>query len=110
MQIKIGTDIVKIKRFKAMDNKALNKIFHKTELSNKKPEVLAGIFAAKESCKKIFNKLNWLDVEIIKKKSGKPDLLLNIKEKIISYDISISHDGDYAIASVVFLIENGDKK
>jgi len=106
MQIKTGIDIVKINRFKAIDDKALNKIFHKTELSNKKPDVLAGIFAAKESCKKVFNKLNWLDVEIIKKKSGKPDILLDIKENIISYDLSISHDGDYAIASVVFLLDN----
>ena len=110
MQIKIGTDIVKIKRFKAIDNKTLNKIFHKTELKNKKPEVLAGIFAAKESCKKVFNKLNWLDIEIIKTRTGKPNLLLNIKENIISYDVSISHDGEYAIASVVFLLEDKDKK
>lgn len=110
MQTKIGTDIAEIKRFQNIDDKTLNKIFHKTELKNKKPEVLAGIFAAKESCKKVFNSLDWLDIEILKKRTGRPDLLLNIQEKIVSYDLSISHDGEYAIASVIFLIEDKNAK
>jgi len=101
MKVKIGCDIVKIERIKKLDSKTLNKIFHKTELKNK-PETLAGIFAAKESVKKVFNDLNWHDIEVIKEKSGRPSLIIN--KEFESCDLSISHDGDYAIASVVFMM------
>ena len=105
MKIRVGNDIVRIKRIAELKEETLNKIFHKTELiRNKKPENLAGIFAAKEACKKIFNELNWLDIEIKKKNNGKP--VLEINKKIKDYDISISHDGDYEIAIVVLMEEN----
>ncbi|MCH8945982.1 MAG: holo-ACP synthase [Nanoarchaeota archaeon] len=107
MKIRVGCDIVEIKRFKDINKKSLEKIFHKSELKTLKPETLAGIFAAKESCKKIFNDLTWHDIEILKNKNGEPKLLLNIKKKISSNDLSISHNGSYAIAVVVFLLENG---
>ncbi|MBI2671287.1 holo-ACP synthase [Candidatus Woesearchaeota archaeon] len=112
MIIKIGCDIVKIKRFSNLSITSLNRIFHKSELKNTKPESLAGIFTAKESCKKIFNNLKWHDIEIKKQKNGKPVLLLNLNknnqniQNILSHDISISHDGGYAIAIVIFLLEN----
>ena len=99
--MKIGNDIVQIKRIANLDDKTKNKIFHKSELTrNKKPENLAGIFAAKEACKKVFNDLDWLDIEIKKKKNGKPTLEIN--KQIENYDLSISHDGGFAIAVVVF--------
>ena len=114
MRVKVGCDIVKIKRFSKLDKKVLDKIFHKTEIKNQKPETLAGIFAAKESCKKVFNNLSWLDIEIKKKRNGKPILILNESkiavnkgEEVASYDLSISHDGDSAIAVTVFLIKRG---
>lgn len=114
MEIKVGCDIVKIKRFSKLDKKTLNRIFHASEQKNQKPETLAGIFAAKESCKKVFNSLSWLDIEIKKKRSGKPILILNESkitvnkgEEVTSYDLSISHDGDSAIAVTVFLIKRG---
>ena len=93
-----------ISRIKNLKTHTLKKIFHKTELTNK-PESLAGIFAAKEACKKVFN-LNWLDIEIKKERTGKPIVVFTNKPKnIIDYDLSISHDGNYAIAIVVFLME-----
>ena len=115
MKIRIGCDIVEIKRFNNINKKALEKIFHKSELKTLKPETLAGIFAAKESCKKVFNDLTWYDIEILKNKKGKPSLIINkqIKTKknqkskmTKSHDLSISHNGSYAIAVVVFLLEN----
>ncbi len=105
MKIRTGCDIVEVERFKDIDKKALEKIFHKSELKTLKPEALAGIFAAKESCKKVFNDLTWHDMEILKNKNGKPSLIIN--KQIKSYDLSISHDGSYAIAVVVFLLESG---
>jgi len=104
MKVKIGCDIVEIQRFDGKSKRVLDKIFHKTELVNPKPETLAGIFAAKESCKKVFNDLSWLDIEIVKEKSGKPTLVINKEKDVISSDISISHDGSYAIATAVFLL------
>ena len=100
--IKIGCDIVEIERIKNLDSDALKKIFHEVELNNK-PETLAGMFAAKEAVKKVFNELNWLDIEISKESSGKPTLIIN--KDVESFDLSISHDGLYAIANVVFLIK-----
>jgi len=105
IQVRTGCDIVKIKRFNKIDKKILNKIFHKSELKSLKPERLAGLFAVKESCKKVFNDLSWHDIEIKNKRSGKPTLTLNAKKDILSYDLSISHDKDYAIATVIFLIK-----
>jgi phosphopantetheine--protein transferase-like protein len=105
MKVKVGCDIVEIKRFNKLDNKTLNKIFHKNELENLKAESLAGLFAAKESCKKVFNDLNWHDIEVKKKRNGRPLLMLKKDKGVLNYDLSISHDGSYAIATVVFLIK-----
>ena len=96
--MKIGTDIIRISRFKDIDGAMLKKIFHPSELTNKSPEHLAGLFAVKESCKKIFQKSDWLDFEIKKDKSGKPRLCSKQK---FDGDISISHDGEYAMAVVI---------
>jgi len=87
-----------------MKKTVLNKIFLPTELKQSKSESLAGIFAVKESCKKVFNTLRWHDIEVVKKRNGKPELHLNLDKKIGSHDVSISHDGEYAIATVVFLL------
>ena len=110
MIVKVGCDIAKIKRFSKIDAKVLNKVFHKNELKVLKPKTLAGIFAAKESCKKVFNELQWHDIEIKKDKNNKPILILHKQKNVISCDISISHDGDYAIATAVFLMINKKEK
>src|SRR3990167_5919762 len=72
--MQIGIDIVKVSRFEDASDKLLAKIFTEKELERKKPETLAGKFAAKEAIKKADNSLfkNWTDVEILNDKSGKP--------------------------------------
>ena len=77
MKVRVGCDIVEIKRFNNIDSRTLNKIFHKNELKNLKSESLAGLFAAKESCKKVFNDLNWHDIEVKKKRKGLAALLFS---------------------------------
>jgi len=106
MEVKIGCDIVDISRITTLDALSQQKIFHPSELKHKQPETLAGIFAAKESCKKVFPELSWHDIEITHQRNGKPQLTINIAKKIISADVSISHDGAYAMATVVFLMEH----
>ena len=101
----IGIDIVDIRKFsKKASDKFSKKIFTKSELtysSNKKNslQTLAGIFAAKEAVIKA-NNLNLAyilrkKIEILHQNS-KPVAYIN--NKSIIGDISISHDGNYAIA------------
>ena len=109
LNVKVGCDIVNIERFKALEKKFLLKIFHENEIKSKKPETIAGLFAAKESCRKVFNELGWHDITIKKLRNGRPLLLIDSKKmnekiQIISSDLSISHDGNYAIAAAVFLL------
>ena len=111
MNIKVGCDLVSLKRFKKSveknGTKFLEKIFCPQELLNSnKLESLAGIFAAKEAAFKALEMTtdNWLNVQILKRNNGKPILnLINFPENY-SCDISISHDGNYVFAVVSFLI------
>ena len=107
-KIRIGCDIVDIKRIEKLKRDSLLKIFYESEIKNKSNESIAGLIAVKESCRKVFNMLEWKDIVIKKMKTGKPVLNINshkIKENIISSDLSISHDGNYAISAVIFLLK-----
>jgi|SRR3989344_3190602 len=101
----VGIDIIYLPEFKKrFKNISLDKVFLSVELSqNKKPENLAGIFAAKEAFfKAIGAKENWLDVWIEKDAKGKPLLESSLLKDNKKAQISISHAGDYAVA-IVFL-------
>jgi len=104
--MKIGTDIVHIPRIKKLiENKPLlEKIFHPSELKILKAEHLAGILAAKEAFFKAINqKPKWLDIEIIYQKTSRPKLKFSkqLGKDIVSSDISISHDKDYAVGFII---------
>lgn len=106
----VGCDIVKVARItKLLENKSVyEKIFQKSELARFESQHLAGIFAGKESVLKALGieSHRWLDIEIINEKNGKPIVKLANSlhdENIVSMDISISHEDDYAIAFVSVL-------
>ena len=106
MRISIGTDIVYIPKMrKLMENDAfIRKVFHSSEFTGSTAEHIAGIFAAKEAFFKAINrKPDWLKVEIKSKKSGRPALETadELKDKFTDIDVSISHEKDYAIATVL---------
>lgn len=113
--LRTGIDLVHIAKMKKMlqNEAALKRVFHSSELetTNKKSntaEHLAGIFAAKEALfKAIGTTPQWLDVEVIHEISGKPKLNYSsdLTQKIQEADVSISHDEDYAIASVVLILK-----
>lgn len=133
MKVRVGCDIVNIKKFKKSvqrgRSKFLDKIFFSCELAgNPKIETLAGIFAAKEAVIKALaaegpasTRLgeageprhrrelkagDWHKIEIMKNKNGRPCVkLAETPVKIISQDISISHNGEYAVAVAVFLLK-----
>ncbi|MCH7882989.1 holo-ACP synthase [Patescibacteria group bacterium] len=112
MMVKVGCDIVNIKRFeKSVENggeKFLDRIFSSYELDrSSKAETLAGIFAAKEAVIKALgiNAGKWHEIEVRHQKNGKPTLNLKrfAKEKDYIHDLSIAHDGGYAMALVCFI-------
>lgn len=100
--MKIGTDIVKISRIEKsiISEHFIESVFTSEEAEYcRNAENFAGLFAAKEAYLKALGtgincRLN--TIEIAHDEKGKP-FFKNIQNS----DLSISHDGDYAIATVI---------
>ena len=101
----IGIDIVQISRIKNPDLLAKGiltdkelEIYHQKGIN--KIQFLAGRYAGKEAFMKAIEKgidqTSFKQIEILYKSSGAPLLTYQNHE----YEISISHDGDYAVAIV----------
>ena len=116
--ISIGTDIVQISRFKksieVSSEKFLKKIFTTLEIeycnSYSDPHIhFSGKYAAKESVKKallsnnICEQISLFDIQVLNREDKSPYIIIdNLKD--IKFNISISHDGDYAIAFAIIEI------
>lgn len=110
----IGIDLIKTSRMKSMMNrfgdKALKKFLSNEEIVLiKNYKTASGFWATKEACSKalgvgIGSECSFYDIKISKTKKGAPILNLSDKLKnkfkIISTSVSITHDGEYAIAVV----------
>lgn len=110
----IGTDIIKIQRIKKsidkFGDKFKKKFLNPSEIAlSSKMETLAGFWAAKEAVSKalrcgIGKELSFHDITIEKDTKGAPSFKLSKraqnKHEISSSSLSISHDGDFAIAVV----------
>ena len=115
-----GVDISKVDRFEKFfeDEKFLKKYFTLNEIEyafskQNKAQTLAGIYSAKEAFLKAIGigigaGLDLIDINITHSKSKKPQI--EITPKVQYYlssvgagdvDISISHDGEYAVAFCV---------
>lgn len=100
--MKIGTDIIRISRVeRACENEHFRvRVYTEEELEYcKTAQSFAGLYAAKEAYLKalgvgIERKLN--TIEISHDEKGKPFL-----KDVENSDLSISHDGDTAIATVI---------
>jgi len=118
----LGTDLARVERFRTFvtDNKTalLGRLFTLGEreyaFAKKDPAPhLAARFAAKESCLKAFGLglregISWQDMEVVPDELGCPYLLLSGRaaeiaaaKQIEVVHLSYSHDGDYAVATVV---------
>lgn len=118
----LGTDLARVDRFRKFvaDEKTalLGRLFTLGEreyaFAKKDPAPhLAARFAAKESCLKAFGTgwrdgISWHDMEIVPDELGRPDLRLSGRAAEIAGEksvevvhLSYSHDGDYAIATVI---------
>ena len=113
--IGIGTDIVQISRFKKSietnTEKFLQKIFTSQEIeycnSYSEPHIhFSGKYAAKESVKKallsnnICKHISLYDIQVLNREDKSPYIIID-SLKNIKFNISISHDGDYAIAFAI---------
>ncbi len=112
--LKIGTDLVNISRFLKIPISSkpsfYKKIFLPSEikycLKFKNPyEHFAGKFAVKEAVKKSINKkVSFLEIETFHKNS-KPFVMLHGKYKNqFKFDVSISHEQNFALAVVLSFI------
>ncbi|MCD7904235.1 MAG: holo-ACP synthase [Clostridiales bacterium] len=105
----IGTDIIKVERLTDAKESFLSFAFTERELKEfgGKPERLAGCFAAKEALVKAlglgFREIGLKDIEILHDEPGKPVVnLRGAAEKYggLIYNVSISHEKEYAAAFV----------
>ena len=110
----IGIDLIKLERMEHMierfGHKSLQKFLSFDEIKLiKNHKTAAGFWAAKEACSKalgtgIGSECSFFDIKISKTLKGAP--ILQLSEKLIenfkikSSSVSITHDGDYAIAVV----------
>ena len=108
--MEIGVDIVRVKRIEQAILKNENfkyKIFTQNEINycekrKNKYQSYAGKFAAKEAFSKAFgtgfrDKFGFLDIEVLNDELGKPYIKYSDKK----IKISIAHEAEYAIATVL---------
>lgn len=116
----IGVDLIRTERIAHMlsrhGEKALARFLCRDEIDLiKRPETAAGFWAAKEACAKALGcgigaECAFHDILISKTAKGAPKLTLAPKVaeafQIRSAALSITHDGDYAIAVVALESSN----
>ena len=122
--IGIGIDVVEVDRVKSsldeFGERFLEKLFTKTEQEycgrQKRPELhLAARFAAKEAIAKAFGtgigkEIGWLDMEIIRRESGEPEVRLSGNASsyaesrgVVRVMVSLTHAKHYAAANAVIM-------
>ena len=114
----IGIDTVKVQRIadSIKNERFLTRVFTVGERDyyrqkGEEPETLAGIFAAKEAIAKAFGTgirgFEFADIEISHSENGAPKVILYNGAKDLAagktVSVSISHDGDYAVAAAILL-------
>ena len=118
----LGTDLVRTARFQryieAEKHALLERLFTPGECAYAMQKAapaqhFAARFAAKEACLKAFglglrDGIRWLDIEVVPDMLGRPELRLSGRageiaagRGVTSTYLSFSHDGDYAVATVV---------
>lgn len=118
----IGMDIVDIKRFKDLierwGERFLERLFTTRELKDTArrkgfERSLAGTFAAKEAFIKALGGrwgLSWRDMEVVRDRRGRPILNFDTSKmpfQVGKVHLSISHDGEYVLASCI--VEGGSE-
>lgn len=118
----LGNDLVRIQRFRAFLQAGKTALFERLFtvqersfcLAKKDPAPhLAVRFAAKEAYLKALGTglrhgIRWQDMEVVRNQAGKPDLIVTGEAARLFQEgghnkilLACSHDGDYALATVV---------
>ena len=124
MVLSVGVDMVEVERIqKALEDSRIGKRFrervftaNEIQYCEKKRrgryESYAGRFAVKEAVMKALgrgwgSKVCWLDIEIVRARSGKPELVLHEKTARLAeqlgirrWSVSITHTGQHGLAFV----------
>ena len=112
--MRTGIDLVNLEEFRGTLERGgeslLHRLFHPSEIAGAPMERLAGIFAAKEAAFKALGgpQGQWHVVEIVHTQEGRPSITFAPEydtSRILNVDLSITHSGQYAIASIVALMK-----
>jgi holo-[acyl-carrier protein] synthase len=125
MIVSVGVDLIEIERIqKALEDPQIgtrfrNRVFTENEIQycEKKQrgryESYAGRFAAKEAVMKALgrgwgSKVTWVEIEVARARSGKPDIVLHGKTALFAqglgiqrWALSITHTREHGLAYVV---------
>jgi holo-[acyl-carrier protein] synthase len=120
MIISTGVDLAEVDRIQAaLEDPRIDRVFTAGEIAycekkqRGKYESYAGRFAAKEAVMKALGrgwgaKVRWLDIEVARARSGKPEIILHDKTarlaeelKIRRWALSITHTKGHGLAFVV---------
>jgi holo-[acyl-carrier protein] synthase len=123
MIVGLGADIAEVDRIAAAIERRgrafLERIFTSAEIAycekhRNRAERFAGRFAVKEAAMKALGTgwargVRWVDIEVVREPSGKPTLKLSGAARAIAGQlgvkniaITITHDGNTALAQVIF--------
>ena len=125
MIVSVGVDMVEVQRIKkALEDQRIgrrfrDRVFTENEIrycerkTRGKYESYAGRFAAKEAVMKALgrgwgSKVRWIDIEVTRARSGKPDIALHERTAelaselgISRWALSISHTAEHGLAYVI---------
>jgi holo-[acyl-carrier protein] synthase len=123
MIVGLGLDIAEVDRIQAAIDRHgrsfINRIFTTAEIAycekhRNRAERFAGRFAAKEAAMKALGTgwshgVRWVDIEVVRERSGKPTLKLSGASREIAnrlgaknIALTITHSGNTALAMVIF--------
>jgi holo-[acyl-carrier protein] synthase len=123
MIVGMGIDVAEVKRIQAVmesqKERFLRRVYTQEEIAyceqfKNKFERYAGRFAAKEAAMKALGTgwsrgVRWVDVEVVRKRGGRPTISLKGEAKKIAdalgvknIALSITHTAEQAIAQVIF--------
>ncbi len=119
LQVRTGVDLVAIADFAGSLQRGgiafRRRLFHPSEVAGSSLQRQAAIFAAKEAAFKALELPagDWLVVEIAHTPAGRP-VIRFVPEydssHIVSCDLSITHAGEYVVASVVALVDHASDR
>jgi len=126
MIVNVGVDMIEVGRIqKALEDRVTGKRFRdrvytaeesrycERKKGRGRYESYAGRFAAKEAVMKALGrgwsgKVTWLNIEVVRAKSGRPEIALHKETAVLAqeqrirrFSLSITHTNDHALAYVI---------